>query len=78
MLCTCAIDHPLGTLFTIDTEEASVTLESVKCFGTEDRVTGANAVQALDDIYEHIIFAGKDIKDLTVILDYFLWQRLWF
>lgn len=55
-----------GTLFTVDPKEATVTLESVKCFGTEGRSEGSE-VAGSSDVYEYIIFAGKDIKDLNVM-----------
>ncbi len=56
-----------GTLYTIDTREATVALQNVKCFGTENRVSGGQSVPASDNTYEFIIFRGKDIKDLHVL-----------
>ncbi|KAK3707969.1 hypothetical protein QZH41_010725 [Actinostola sp. cb2023] len=54
-----------GKLFSIDTKESTVTLAHVQSFGTEDRKV-EKKVAARPDIYEYIVFRGKDIKDLTV------------
>lgn len=56
-----------GTLYTIDPREATVALQNVRCFGTESRVTDpSRIVAATDDLYDFIIFRGKDIIDLHV------------
>ncbi|KXJ24245.1 Protein LSM14-like A [Exaiptasia diaphana] len=54
-----------GTLFCIDTKESTVTLATVQSFGTENRPV-EKQVAARPDVYEYIVFRGKDIKDLTV------------
>jgi len=56
-----------GVLYTIDPNESTVALQNVKCFGTEDRRTGSDAIPAAVATYEFIIFRGQDIKDLHVI-----------
>lgn len=54
-----------GILYTIDTNESTVALAKVRSFGTEDRNTD-RPVAARDEVYEYIIFRGKDIKDIRV------------
>jgi len=54
-----------GYLYTIDTEESTVTLAKVKSFGTENRKV-TNKVPARNEIYEYIVFRGSDIDDLHV------------
>ncbi|XP_065064681.1 protein LSM14 homolog B-like [Rhopilema esculentum] len=54
-----------GYLYTIDTEESTVTLAKVKSFGTEDR-SAPNRVPERNEIYEYIVFRGSDIDDLHV------------
>lgn len=55
-----------GVLYAIDQEKSSVTLQSVKCFGTEGR-TGAGQEYLPDDkVYDYILFEASDIKDLHV------------
>lgn len=54
-----------GTLFSIDPNQATITLQHVKMFGTEDRKADI-AVPPRDDIYEYIIFKANDIKDILV------------
>lgn len=60
-----------GTLYTIDTKESTVALQNVRCFGTEHRGTdgqgGGGFVPPSNDIYEFIIFGGRDIADLAVL-----------
>lgn len=53
-----------GILFTIDTDESTVTLSRVRSFGTEDRP--ADYVAPRDQVYEYIKFRGSDIKDIRV------------
>lgn len=55
-----------GRLYAVNPEEESVTLESVRCFGTEDRDVEVHFPQS-NEVYEFIKFSGKDIKDLNVI-----------
>lgn len=54
-----------GVLYTIDPKESTVALAKVKSFGTEDRPTD-RPVPPRDEIFEYIIFRGRDIKDLHV------------
>ena len=56
-----------GILHQINTEESTISLQQVRSFGTEGRRTPN--VPASDEIYEFIIFRGKDIKDLFVLED---------
>lgn len=53
-----------GTLYTLDPEKATVALQNVKCFGTEDRQK--EITPASDEIFEFIIFRSSDIKSLRV------------
>jgi len=56
-----------GILFQINTEESTISLQQVRSFGTEGRRTPN--LPGSDEIYEFIIFRGKDIKDLFVLED---------
>ena len=56
-----------GTLSSIDTSQHTVSLSTVRSFGTEGRRGDGREIPASNDIYEIIIFRGADIKDLTVI-----------
>ncbi|CEM19506.1 unnamed protein product [Vitrella brassicaformis CCMP3155] len=53
-----------GILYTINTQESTVALQSVRSFGTEGRKTPE--IPPSEEVYDFIIFRGKDIKDLTV------------
>jgi len=55
-----------GFLYTIDQNDSTVTLAKVISLGTEDRVPGAGAVPAREEVFEYIVFRGSDIKDLHV------------
>eukprot|EP00298_Acanthocystis_sp_HF-20_P012019 c19682_g1_i2.p1 GENE.c19682_g1_i2~~c19682_g1_i2.p1 ORF type:complete len:322 (-),score=115.12 c19682_g1_i2:32-997(-) len=58
-----------GTLYQVNTEEATVTLQNVQAFGTEDRAlnaTGFPKVAPAAAIYEFIIFRASDIKDIAL------------
>ncbi|XP_077982181.1 protein LSM14 homolog B-like isoform X2 [Glandiceps talaboti] len=54
-----------GILYTIDTKESTVALSKVRSFGTEDRPTD-RPMAPREEVYEYIIFRGRDIKDLHV------------
>lgn len=54
-----------GILYTINTEESTIALQSVRCFGTEGRKMPE--IPPSSEIYDFIIFRGQDIKDLTVL-----------
>uniref|UniRef100_T1IJ30 DFDF domain-containing protein n=1 Tax=Strigamia maritima TaxID=126957 RepID=T1IJ30_STRMM len=54
-----------GILYTIDPKEATVALAKVRSFGTEDRFTD-KPIASRDDVYEYVIFRGRDIKDIKV------------
>eukprot|EP01068_Selenidium_serpulae_P004771 Selendium_serpulae@DN3743_c0_g1_i1.p1 len=53
-----------GILYTINTNESTVALQNVRSFGTEGRKTPD--IPASEEVYDFIIFRGRDIKDLTV------------
>jgi len=57
-----------GILFNINMEAATVALQHVRSFGTEDRVPDA-PVAGSTETYEYIIFRGSDIQDLHVCED---------
>jgi len=54
-----------GILYTINTGESTIALQSVKTFGTEGRKIPE--IPPSSEIYDFIIFRGQDIKDLTVL-----------
>lgn len=54
-----------GILYTINTQESTIALQSVKTFGTEGRKIPD--IPPSSEIYDFIIFRGQDIKDLTVL-----------
>jgi len=54
-----------GILYTINTQESTIALQSVKSFGTEGRKHPE--IPPSSEIYDFIIFRGQDIKDLTVL-----------
>ncbi|VWU48419.1 trailer hitch homolog, putative [Hepatocystis sp. ex Piliocolobus tephrosceles] len=53
-----------GILYTINTHESTVALQNVRSFGTEGR--RKPEIPPSSEIYDFIIFRGKDIKDVTV------------
>lgn len=56
-----------GTLYTIDTSEATVALKDVRSFGSENRQRAGGYVAPSADVYDYIIFRGPDIAELNVI-----------
>lgn len=54
-----------GILYTINTQESTIALQSVRCFGTEGRKMPE--IPPSSEVYDFIIFRGQDIKDLTVL-----------
>lgn len=54
-----------GVLFNINTADSTVGLKDVRTFGTEGRKPG-NEIPPSEDVYDYIVFRGKDIQDLTV------------
>merc|ERR1719223_892413 len=54
-----------GILYTINTQESTIALQSVRCFGTEGRKLPE--IPPSSEVYDFIIFRGQDIKDLTVL-----------
>lgn len=55
-----------GVLYTVDVNEATVTLSNVKSYGTEDRPTDRH-VPPRDEVYAYIIFRGSDIKNVKLV-----------
>ncbi|SPJ13107.1 trailer hitch homolog, putative [Plasmodium sp. DRC-Itaito] len=53
-----------GILYTINTHESTVALQNVRSFGTEGR--RQPDIAPSNEVYDFIIFRGKDIKDVTV------------
>ncbi|XP_028147856.1 protein LSM14 homolog B isoform X2 [Diabrotica virgifera virgifera] len=54
-----------GRLFTVDPQECTIALASVRSFGTEDR-DAQYPVPAQNQVYDYILFRGTDIKDIRV------------
>eukprot|EP00927_Polykrikos_kofoidii_P019682 TRINITY_DN19226_c0_g1_i2.p1 TRINITY_DN19226_c0_g1~~TRINITY_DN19226_c0_g1_i2.p1 ORF type:complete len:567 (+),score=91.75 TRINITY_DN19226_c0_g1_i2:69-1769(+) len=54
-----------GILHTLNREDSTIAVQNVRSFGTEGR--RRPEVQMSNEIYDFIIFRGKDLKDLTVL-----------
>mmetsp|Transcript_54847 Transcript_54847/g.101471 ORF Transcript_54847/g.101471 Transcript_54847/m.101471 type:complete len:507 (-) Transcript_54847:78-1598(-) len=54
-----------GVLYTLNREESTIAVQNVRSFGTEGR--RRPEVPVSNEIYDFIIFRGKDLKDLTVL-----------
>lgn len=61
----------VGLLDNINAEDATVSLKSVRSFGTEGRMAqqGQPNMEVMPgtDIYEYVVFRGADVKDLSVL-----------
>ncbi|XP_045464028.1 protein LSM14 homolog B-A isoform X6 [Harmonia axyridis] len=55
-----------GRLFTVDPQECTIALSSVRSFGTEERETSC-PIPAQNQVYDYILFRGSDIKDIRVL-----------
>ncbi|XP_055840409.1 protein LSM14 homolog A isoform X5 [Episyrphus balteatus] len=55
-----------GRLYTVDPNECTIALSSVRSFGTEDRETQFQ-IAPQSQIYDYILFRGSDIKDIRVV-----------
>ncbi|XP_060802668.1 protein LSM14 homolog B isoform X6 [Amyelois transitella] len=55
-----------GRLFTVDPQECTIALASVRSFGTENRET-QYPVAPQSQVYDYILFRGSDIKDIRVV-----------
>ncbi|CBJ49106.1 Novel Sm-like protein with long N-and C-terminal domains [Ectocarpus siliculosus] len=55
-----------GILVQVDRENASVTLQNVKSWGTEGRLEGDQQIPPSDHLHACVNFRGEDIKDLHV------------
>ncbi|XP_016958970.3 protein LSM14 homolog B-A isoform X12 [Drosophila biarmipes] len=55
-----------GRLYTVDPQECTIALSSVRSFGTEDRDTQFQ-IAPQSQIYDYILFRGSDIKDIRVV-----------
>lgn len=57
----------VGTLFEINSNESTVSLENVRSHGTEGRKGDpSEEVSASDQVYDFIVFRGSDVKDLRI------------
>jgi len=54
-----------GTLYSINPQEATITLSNVKSYGTEERKVD-KFLAPKDTLFEYIIFKANDIKELIV------------
>ncbi|XP_066246756.1 protein LSM14 homolog B-A isoform X1 [Euwallacea similis] len=55
-----------GRLFTVDPQECTIALASVRSFGTENR-DAQFPVPAQNQVYDYILFRGSDIKDIRIV-----------
>eukprot|EP00391_Amoebophrya_sp_Ameob2_P013551 CAMPEP_0178999170 /NCGR_PEP_ID=MMETSP0795-20121207/9904_1 /TAXON_ID=88552 /ORGANISM="Amoebophrya sp., Strain Ameob2" /LENGTH=820 /DNA_ID=CAMNT_0020691899 /DNA_START=1169 /DNA_END=3631 /DNA_ORIENTATION=+ len=54
-----------GILIQLNQKESTIAVQNVRSFGTEGRKEPE--VPMSNEIYDYIVFSGKDLKDLTVI-----------
>lgn len=58
----------VGLLQNIDSEKGTVTLNEVRCFGTEGRKNwGPDEVYPNPNVYQSVKFNGNDVKDLSIL-----------
>ena len=57
----------VGTLVMIDSQNQTLTLQSVRSYGSEGRRGETKEVPPSDDIYEFIIFKASDLKEFNVV-----------
>ncbi|CEP60340.1 Scd6p LALA0_S01e08504g [Lachancea lanzarotensis] len=58
----------VGLLEGIDSEKGVVTLNKVRCFGTEGRKQwGPQEIYPNPNVYETVAFNGNDVKDLSIL-----------
>ncbi|QLL32064.1 hypothetical protein HG536_0C02330 [Torulaspora globosa] len=58
----------VGLLEEIDSEKGTVTLQNVRCFGTEGRKNwGAEEIYPNPTIYKSVKFNGNEVKDLSIL-----------
>lgn len=58
----------VGLLENIDSEKGTVTLKSVRCFGTEGRKNwGPEEIYPNSMVYQNVQFNGNDVKDLNIL-----------
>lgn len=55
-----------GILVHINTGNSTVTLKDVRMIGSENRKGSSQYVMPCSEVFDYIIFNGRDIKDLTV------------
>ncbi|KAG8163161.1 hypothetical protein KVR01_007639 [Diaporthe batatas] len=57
----------VGTLYEINSNESTVSLENVRSHGSEGRKGDpSEEVSASDQVYDFIVFRGSDVKDLRI------------
>ena len=64
--CTYSTSSYVGTLHEINPESATIALEDVYSYGTEDRKTGPEFIPASTQKFEYIVFRGSDVKDIKL------------
>lgn len=58
----------VGLLENIDSEKGTVTLNEVRCFGTEGRKNwGPDEIYPNPTVYQSVKFNGNDVKDLNIL-----------